>query len=366
MRGGTARNTSLLQKWSAVSKTIYKHRIAILALQETHLDHERTRQIRECFSKNLTIITSEDPNDPTGKAGVAFVINKMVLDPREYMTHELHPGRALLLKIKWLEQCETSLLNVYVPTTKTAQRPFWEEIDATRREKWLTHPEIVLGDFNVTEDKIDRAPAHLDNKSATEALRNIRLNWEIQDTWRHAHPNERSFTYRAGARNQQIQSRIDRIYVARHLQQHTFSWKIEASIVPTDHWLVQMKYAPNDAPRTGKGRWTWPLNQIEDQNTLGKIVKRGIKLQEKINDLKENNIDRATNNPQLLWESFKTEIKKIAKSQSKKMYHKITSKIRSLKEDRAELAAHPDFDKKDDLRTSEAIIASELTHLEKA
>jgi hypothetical protein len=38
VREATAANTSLLQKWSAISKIIYKNRIAILALQETHLD----------------------------------------------------------------------------------------------------------------------------------------------------------------------------------------------------------------------------------------------------------------------------------------------------------------------------------------
>ncbi len=32
IRGGMAHNIMLLQKWSAISKTIYKHRIGILAL----------------------------------------------------------------------------------------------------------------------------------------------------------------------------------------------------------------------------------------------------------------------------------------------------------------------------------------------
>jgi len=124
MRGGTAHNMMLLQKWSAISKTMYKHRIGILALQEMHLDQEKTRQVCECFSKNLEIIILEDLDDPTGKAGVAFVINKTVLNPRELKTKELHPGWALLLKIKWLETCESTLLNVYVPTNRAAQKPF--------------------------------------------------------------------------------------------------------------------------------------------------------------------------------------------------------------------------------------------------
>jgi len=92
MRGGTTRNTSLVQKWSYISQMIYRCKIAILALQETHLDLDRTEIIRECFSKNLEIITSEDPNDLTGRAGVAFVINKTLLDPRELSIHKLQSG----------------------------------------------------------------------------------------------------------------------------------------------------------------------------------------------------------------------------------------------------------------------------------
>ena len=126
-----------------------------------------------------------------------------------------------------------------------------------------------------------------------------------------------------------------------------------------------MKYAPNDAPYTGKGRWSWPLTLIEDQNTTEKIIRRGIQLQKDLSELREANTDRATNNPQLLWESFKLEIKKIAQCQSKKTYHKLTSKIRNLERDRAALTTHPEFDESDDLRTSEAMITSELAHLEK-
>jgi len=155
VRGATAANVSLLQKWSSISQTIYENRIVILTLQETHLDQNKTRQVRKCFNKNLEIITSEDPEDPTGRAGVAFIIHKTVLNPKDYTMQELYPGRALLLKIKWLESCETSLLNIYVPTTQIEQQPFWDRVDTTRREKRLAHPEIVLGDFNITEDKID-------------------------------------------------------------------------------------------------------------------------------------------------------------------------------------------------------------------
>ena len=37
---------------------------------------------------------------------------------------------------------------------------FWETIDIERRARGLRRPDFMLGDFNVTEDNIDRAPAH--------------------------------------------------------------------------------------------------------------------------------------------------------------------------------------------------------------
>ncbi len=63
---------------------------------------------------------------------------------------------------------------------------------------------------------------------------------------------------------------------------------------------------------------------------------------------------------------FKSEIKKITISQNKKTYHRITSKIHNLEKDKAILTTHPDFNIREDLRTSKAFIVSELSHLEKA
>src|SRR6266851_2920321 len=83
-------------------------------------------------------------------------------------------------------------------------------------------------------------------------------------------------------------------------------------------------------------------------------------------ELKNTNTNHKTNNPQLLWETFKEEVKKIVKSQNKKAYHKITSKIRNLKKDRNNIAARPNLDERDDLQTEEAFLASEITHLKKA
>jgi hypothetical protein len=69
--------------------------------------------------------------------------------------------------------------------------------------------------------------------------------------------------------------RIDRIYIDKNLSNQVFEWVIGTSLVPTDHWMVQVKYTPNAAPLIGQGRWTWPLASLEDEKLMKKIEKWG-------------------------------------------------------------------------------------------
>ena len=132
----------------------------------------------------MNIITSADPNNPRTKAGVAFVINKALITPNKIVTHELSPGRALTIEICWLESETTRLVNIYAPNDRATHLQFWNEINAKRRSKRMPKPDFVLGDFNVTEEQIDRSPACLDDPNAIEALRDLRHAWEIHDAWR--------------------------------------------------------------------------------------------------------------------------------------------------------------------------------------
>jgi len=77
--------------------------------------------------------------------------------------------------------------------------------------------------------------------------------------------------------------------------------------------MVSVKFALKDAPNIGKGRWTWPLQSLNDATLIQKIVKRGIKTQEKINRLNHNRTSQeetTRSTPQLLWKEFKTDIQK--------------------------------------------------------
>lgn len=112
---------------------------------------------------------------------------------------------------------------------------------------------LVLGDFNVTEDAIDRFPPKPDNEGAARALREFCLEMGVQDHWHHAFPKVREFIYRGIANGKPIKSQLDCIYVAKDKMQCTFDWSIDPSMVPTDHWLVTVKYTPKKAPFISKG-----------------------------------------------------------------------------------------------------------------
>ena len=358
-----SRGMSALDKWAMVNQTLNEHRIAVLALQETHLDHEALERIQSCYDKKMLILHSEDPDAPRTTAGVAFVINKSLINPKKVTPYELHAGRALALRIDWLESETTTLINIYAPNDRAAHPDFWEKIDRERRKRRFPRPNFLLGDFNVTEDPIDRSPPRMDDLPAIEALRDTRYSWNVQDAWRITHPNEREYTYRANINGQQIKSHLDRIYIANPLTQFTFHWTITPAAVPTDHHLVAVKYAPKDEPEIGKGRWTLPLHMTENKQFLEAVVKRGIKLQTSIDNLQGPETGRGPQNPQCLWTEFKADVQQIAKGMMKDVHYKLKTRIRLLEKDRKALANNPKADTCNNIRTSEAIVNNQLKHL---
>lgn len=118
-----------IDKWSAINQTMNKKRIAILALQEMHLDLACLHDVVSCFRRRLEIVISQHPENPCTAASVAFIINKALINPREYKMYKLQQGCAAALKIKWLEDDEIMMYNVYASNAKEENAEFWEMID---------------------------------------------------------------------------------------------------------------------------------------------------------------------------------------------------------------------------------------------
>ena len=213
-----------------------------------------------------------------------------------------------------------------------------------------------MGDFNITEDPIDQAPARPDDSAATEALKTFRDTHSLIDTWQHENPTTRLFTFTS---NTQSMSRLDRIYANNHLTRHIYNWDITNTTIPSNHKMVLARIVPPRAPYIGGGRWTLPIFLTTDDTLLEHIEKLGHVFQGKLN---EPHADATI--IQKRWLSLKTDIMNLAKKAGKSQLTRITHKIKSLKKDIAELEQHPDLDTEQEHRTNLAILQHELQHLE--
>ena len=163
------------EKWAEVNATMKKDKIAILAIQETHLDEPSLQAIHRAFGKRLRIINSQLENNPRASAGVAFALNKDLVETDNIKSYDLIRGRAIAVRLTWKNNEVTTLVNVYAPNRKNEHKNFWEKVLAEMTKHNVPRPDFTLGDFNITEDAIDRMPPKLDNEGATCALREFRL-----------------------------------------------------------------------------------------------------------------------------------------------------------------------------------------------
>ena len=340
-------------------RTLRSQKLGILALQETHLSDALADQVSTLHHRRITILNSPGLNNPTASAGVAFVINKEVIDARDISFHTLIPGRAIYLSLKWQRNVDIRLVNVYAPNDQHQHPVFWSELERQWSALHLPKPDFMMGDFNLTEDNIDRAPARSDNENAIQALRACRHTLDVCDSWRQSFPTERAFTFTTA---HHTMSRIDRIYARRDLDDNITDWSHDVSSIPSDHKIVSLRLAPVNAPFIGKDRWSWPLGLLHDKELNKRILSMGCDLQVKLNNLPAG--DRSTN-PQTLWQDFKNEIRQEATKAAKIQIPKITKRISTLKRDLAELHQQESIDSAPPARTNAAFIEREIDHLEK-
>ena len=147
-------------KWSALRSDIIKENIGLMAVQETHLSEEHIETLKRLHGNSLEIFNSSDPENPTGKGGVAFVLNRRKTNIKNVKTYEVIKGRALLLQYTWHNSKILTVLAIYAPNDITENKDFWNELLLKWRELRLPRLDILLGDFNIVEDAIDRLPCH--------------------------------------------------------------------------------------------------------------------------------------------------------------------------------------------------------------
>lgn len=79
-------------KWNHVNQLICQEKIAILAIQEAHMSEEKRQETEKLFITRMKIYASANPESSTSKRGVAFVVNKQLVDIRNIMSREIIAG----------------------------------------------------------------------------------------------------------------------------------------------------------------------------------------------------------------------------------------------------------------------------------
>ena len=102
------------EKWFEIYNLLNSHRIALLAIQESHLTDELARDINSAFDGKLRVFYSALP-DNNNAAGVAIVVNRGLLNISEVTYETIIPGRAILATISRPSGTTLNVLDVYAP-----------------------------------------------------------------------------------------------------------------------------------------------------------------------------------------------------------------------------------------------------------
>jgi exonuclease III len=255
-----------------INQIIRDQRIGILALQETHLSKDNENALNSTPGLRIQITSSIDPAQINAK-GVAIVMNKNLVNTSGVKVHELIPGRALLVIVPWRKDNTLKVLAIYAPNNPQNNQFFWDNVYSKLRG--LPKPDIMLGDFNLVEDALDRLPPKQDAQGPTLKLNELKSHLKMRDGWRTEHPDSLQYTFAQSAHQGRRQSRIDRIYIKDELLPFSREWDISPPGIHTDHQLVSARISSKKMPFVGTGRWSLPLFILNNKKLREEMIELG-------------------------------------------------------------------------------------------
>lgn len=326
MRGaGPSRADGTPDKWMCINQVMREHRIAVLAVQETHLSIERIERLNVMFKGSLKVFGSPDGVNPTAVRGVAIVINKKMVDVTGMVCVPLVQGRAVMVVVPWSRGVEIAVVGVYAPNNHAENAAFWRRLDTALAGRRV---DIMAGDYNMVENSIDRLPARNDPGDVVVALQEMCGRRHLRDEWRMWNPRTLEYTLMQDATGSQ--SRIDRVYVNTHFRKNVVDWETCGPGFLTDHRLVLCKLANRNEPYKGRGRWKVHGMLLLNGEFFKQVKGRGMKL---VLDLARTTLRTEENNIQTMFAGFKRDVKDMAMKRAKERVPKIDKRIALLKED---------------------------------
>ncbi|KAJ7717281.1 hypothetical protein B0H16DRAFT_1225303, partial [Mycena metata] len=238
---------------------------------------------------------------------------------------EIIPGRALHLTIPWHGGSKLTVLAAYAPNDAAENAQFLDLLEFKIRH--LPKPDIVLGDFNMVEDAIDRLPHHKDPSTVTEAMLTFKSKLKLMDGWRQTFPDVKAYTFLQSATGSQ--SRIDRVLCTEKVLRNSSDWTIESPGIHTDHQLLSMKYSDPAMPFIGKGRWVLPLRLLKDKKVMDQVYELGKEMEARLESVADARTDEE--NPQTIFKCFKDEIITLFRARDKILVPKLDKEIREMR-----------------------------------
>ncbi|KAI0323680.1 DNase I-like protein, partial [Cubamyces sp. BRFM 1775] len=315
------------EKWMRINQVLWENKIAVLALQETHLPVEGVEAIHALFGEYMSVFASAYPGNETGRCGVAFAINRRILKHAVCSVDVLVPGRALVLNVCWPADTPLCIVNVYGPNDAAENGEMWAALGGSR--SLVGRPvDILLGDFNVVKDPIDRLPARPDRDCSRTALAALLSTLNLRDEWREDNPDLKAFTYMHASNGSQ--SRLDRIYTRRVRHREVVDWTVSESGLCTDHSLVAVSIYDRKALFVGKGRWAMPKHLLTDDKLIGVMKELATELLTEL----EQHVERTqSRNPQTAYQTFKEKLVSAVRARAKEKVPKMQRQIDAMRAD---------------------------------
>ena len=252
--------------------------IAVLTLQNTHVDNELADRLRNDFELQMNILSAVADEK---LAGIMILVNKRLteFDATDEKLQAMNDWedveeRVLVTPIRMERKCFT-VKCVYAPPTEQARLTFSNEVLRAGDAGSGNRPscDFLCGDWNM---KLTRADSNSNRASTIRNLTTHRAclsalmdSESFTDEWRQYHPKLKKYTHANTTlthASDRSESRIDRIYMRKDWYMQTRDW----DIVPTrhiDHDSVQMIWQPSN-PLFEQGRKRITAAMMEFRMTL--------------------------------------------------------------------------------------------------